>query len=131
MLISMKTKILIVEDNQDFRNMVKCYLEKQNLGFEIHEAATGLLGVEKALQERPKIVLMDIRLPFLNGIEASSQIKKVFPDCKIIILTMFESPREREVFKNDNIDDYLGKSEVYDKLIPTIQKYLMEGRNEN
>lgn len=111
--------------------MVRGYLEKQNLGFEISEAPTGLLGVEKALEERPQIVLMDIRLPFLNGIEASSQIKKVFPDCKIIILTMFESPREREVFKNDNIDDYLGKSEVYDKLLPTIQKYLMEGRNEN
>ncbi len=122
----MKTKILIVEDNHDFRNMVKCFLEKQGFGFEVLEAPTGLLGVEKALEQRPNIILMDIRLPSLNGIEASSQIKKIFPECKIIILTMFESPREREVFKNDNIDDFLGKSEVYEKLIPTIQKYLKE-----
>ena len=122
----MKTKILIVEDNHDFRNMVKSFLEKQELGFEVFESPTGLLGVEKALEERPNIILMDIRLPSLNGIEASSQIKKIFPECKIIILTMFESSREREVFKNNNIDDFLGKSEVYEKLIPTIQKYLKE-----
>lgn len=104
--------------------MVRSYLERQCPELEIQEAPTGLLGVEKALQEKPKIILMDIRLPHINGIEASSQIKKIFPECKIIILTMFDSPREREIFKNDNIDDFLGKSEVYEKLIPTIQKYL-------
>ena len=122
----MATKILITDDHDEFRMTVRSYLEKMDDNFEIMEASSGEAGVLKALRERPDIVLMDIRLPDISGIDAASQIKNDFPSCKIIVLTMFETEAFREVFKSNDIEAYLGKSELYEKLIPTITKVLKE-----
>ena len=108
---------------------VRNYLEKMDDSLEIYEAASGESGVLKAMREKPDIVLMDIRLPDISGIDAASQIKKIFPSSKIIILTMFETEAFREVFKSNDIEAYLGKSELYDKLMPTIDRVLEKGQS--
>ena len=120
----MSTKILITDDHDEFRVTVRNYLEKSDDSFEISEASSGESGVELALRHRPDIILMDIRLPDISGIDAASQIKKEFPESKIIVLTMFETDAFREIFKSSDIEAYLGKSELYDKLMPTILKVL-------
>lgn len=119
-----KTKILLVEDYDDFRKIVKDYLKSQDSDFEIFEASSGELGIVAALREKPDIVLMDIRLPNINGIDAANRIRQYLPSCKIIVLTMFEGETFREVFKSADISGYLGKSELYDKLMPLIHKCL-------
>ncbi|OGX31041.1 MAG: hypothetical protein A2787_01200 [Omnitrophica WOR_2 bacterium RIFCSPHIGHO2_01_FULL_48_9] len=119
-------KILIVEDHEDFREIVKSYLQSQDLNIELFEAASGELGIVKALREKPHIVLMDIRLPNINGIDAANRIRQYLPDCKIIILTMFETAAFRSTFKSDGIAAYIGKSELYDKLGPLLKKILAE-----
>ena len=125
----MNAKILITDDHDEFRMTVRNYLEGlENSRFEITEATSGEAGVTKALRERPDVVLMDIRLPDISGIDAASQIKRNFPASKIIILTMFETEAFREVFKSNDIEAYLGKSELYDKLLPTISKVLESDR---
>src|SRR3989338_3291387 len=121
----MSTKILIIEDHDDFRAMVKSYLEKQDFKMEVFEAPTGELGVVKALREKPDIILMDIRLPNMNGIDAASRIKKYLPSCKIVILTMFETEAFRNVFKSQDIEAYIGKSELYEKLVPLLKEILL------
>ena len=120
--------MLIIEDHEDFRSTVKSYLEMQEIGLEIFEADSGELGIIKALREQPHIVLMDIRLPGISGIEAAGRIKGYLPKCDIIVLTMFETVAFKKVFKSDNIAAYIGKSELYDKLVPVIQKLL--GKNQ-
>ena len=122
----MATKILITDDHDEFRMTVRSYLEKMDDSLEITEASSGEAGVQKALREKPDIVLMDIRLPDISGIDAASQIKINFPSCKIIVLTMFETEAFREVFKSNDIEAYLGKSELYEKLMPTITRVLKE-----
>jgi NarL family two-component system response regulator LiaR len=125
----MTAKILIVEDHDDFREIVKTYLQNRRLDVEILEAVTGEAGVEKALREKPDIVLMDIRLPNMNGIDAASQIKKHLPGCEIIVLTMFETETFKKVFKTEDVSAYIGKSEIYEKLVPAIKKILSRGSN--
>ncbi len=120
----MAKKVLIVEDYKEFRVMVKNYLETQNLDFQISEADSGEMGILAAVKEKPDIVLMDIRLPDMNGLEAASEIKKRIPECEIIILTMFETEAFRSVFKSNHISAYIGKSELYDKLIPQMKAIL-------
>ncbi len=121
----MPTKILIIEDHDDFRAMVKSYLEKQDIQLQVFEAPTGESGVIKALREKPDIILMDIRLPNMNGIDAAGRIKKYLPECKIIVLTMFETEAFRNVFKSQDIEAYIGKSELYEKLVPLLKEILL------
>ena len=120
----MVTKILIVDDHQDFRTAVRDYLKKQNLGLEIFEASTGEMAVAKASCIKPAIVLMDINLPHANGIAATKHIKEDHPDCDVIILTTFDIKPFKEVARKIKVKDFIGKSEIYEKLIPAIKKCL-------
>jgi len=120
----MATKILIVDDHQDFRATIKHHLNKQNLGLEIFEASTGEMGAAKASCIKPDIVLMDINLPNANGITAAKHIKEDHPDCDVIILTMFDVKPFKEVARKIKATDFIGKSEIYEKLVPVIKKCL-------
>jgi len=120
----MATKILIVDDHQDFRATIKNHLNKQNLGLEIFEASTGEMAVAKASCVKPDIVLMDINLPNANGITAAKHIKEDHPECDVIILTMFEVEAFKEIARKINARDFIGKSEIYDRLVPIIEKCL-------
>ncbi len=118
----MRKKILIIEDHDAFRQVVRDYLLKQDFESDIFEAPSGELGVVKALREKPDIILMDIRLPGLNGIDAATRIKQYLPKCDIIVLTMFETKAFKKVFKSDDVIYYIGKSELYEKLVPAIKR---------
>lgn len=120
----MNLKILIVDDHDDFRKAVRKHLENQNLGVEVFEADCGEVGVAMASHRLPDIVLMDIRLPGIDGLDAASQIKSQFPDSKIIFLTMFETQSFRDAFAIDAASDYIGKSDLYEKLVPAIKQIL-------
>ncbi|MDP2652809.1 MAG: response regulator transcription factor [Candidatus Omnitrophota bacterium] len=125
----MWTKLLIIEDHDDFREMVKSYLKNQALKLTVLEASSAEIGIAIALREQPQIVLMDIRLPGMNGIEAAGRVRVHCPKCKVVILTMFETAAFKDVFKSEDISAYLGKSELYDKLVPTLLKFI--GKSES
>jgi len=89
------------------------------------------MGIEKALREKVNIILMDIRLPNINGIDAATRIRRHLPDCRIVVLTMFETEAFRKVFKSGDTTAYIGKSELYDKLMPVIKGILKEFNGTN
>ena len=119
-------RLLIVDDNNDFRVMLRAYLEKQDLGLEIFEASTGEMGVAKASCVRPDIVLMDINLPNSSGLAATVEIKKDNPDCQVIVLTMFNVVQFKEAAKRIKVADFIGKSEFDERLVPSIKKCLAQ-----
>ncbi|MBP2654459.1 MAG: two component transcriptional regulator, AraC family [Firmicutes bacterium] len=84
-------KLLIVDDEELERQAIRLIVEKHcsEIGF-ISEAGDGESAVEIAKAERPNIIVMDIRIPGITGLEATKQIKTFLPECKIIILTAFE-----------------------------------------
>lgn len=120
----MGTKILIVDDHDDFRKAVRKHLENQNLDAEVFEADCGEVGVAMAARRVPDVILMDIRLPGIDGLDAALKIKTQFPQSKIIFLTMFETQAFREAFATQVASDYIGKSDLYDKLVPAIKRVL-------
>ena len=127
----MSKRILIVDDNADFRSMVKDHLKRQDLGLEIYEAATGEMGVAKASFVKPDIILMDISLPHANGLEATKYIKEDHPECDVIIVTMFEVDVFKRAAQKIEAKDFVGKSEIYDRLVPAIKKCLEERKVKN
>ena len=70
----MAKRILVVEDNEDSRFILIVIL--RSLGYETTEAETGTQGVEKALSEEPDLIVMDLGLPGISGIDAAREIKK-------------------------------------------------------
>jgi DNA-binding NarL/FixJ family response regulator len=84
-------RILVVEDFAPFREFIRSTLgERADLQV-ICEVADGLEAVQKAKELKPDLILLDIGLPTLNGIEAARQIRKLAPESKIIFLTQESS----------------------------------------
>ncbi len=120
----MKAKILIIDDSDDFRAQVKDYLKMHNLDVATFEANTAEMGVAKASCVRPDIVLMDIHLPHGNGLAATKHIKEENPDCDVIVLTMLDVEAFRQAARNVAVTDFIGKSEIYERLLPAIERCL-------
>ena len=120
----MNKRLLIVDDNREFRTMLKSYLSSQKIPFDIYEASSAEMAVTKASFVKPHVILMDINLPQANGLVATREILTEHPQTKLIILTMFEV----DVFKKAAMDvkaaDFIAKSDIYEKLIPAIRNGL-------
>ena len=83
-----KIRVLLAEDHTIVRKGLRSLLEDEDAIEVIGEAQDGREAVGKAGQLLPDVVLMDIAMPGLNGLEATRQIKKLFPQVGVLILTM-------------------------------------------
>ena len=93
-------RILIVDDHSTTRRGIRALLETRD-GWEVcGDAATGAEAILKARKLKPDVVIMDLSMPEVNGLEATRQIRKDFPNIAVLILTMHESGELiREVMK--------------------------------
>ncbi len=83
-------KLIIVDDHKLFRDGLKILLKRcYNAVFEIEEAPNGVEFIEMIKVQKPDLVLMDIDMPLMNGIEATQKAVEIYPDLRIIALTMF------------------------------------------
>jgi DNA-binding NarL/FixJ family response regulator len=115
-------RILLAEDQTLMRQGLKTILELEN-GFEVAgEAEDGKAAVKLALQLRPDIILMDVQMPQLNGVEATAAICRSWPEARVIILTTFD--RDDYVFQGVRAGavGYLLKDLPAPKLVETIRR---------
>lgn len=88
-------RVLIVDDQEAFRSAARLVVDLAE-GFEIAgEAATGEEGVEMATRIRPDLVLMDMNLPGIDGLEATRQIMTALPETRVIGLSTYEEYQDR------------------------------------
>jgi DNA-binding NarL/FixJ family response regulator len=85
------TRLVVVDDNKIFRDALRAFLERQPDLKVVAEAENGLVGVEKVQEHQPDVVLMDISMPLLNGIDATRLITSKFPEIKVIILSVHDN----------------------------------------
>jgi DNA-binding NarL/FixJ family response regulator len=119
----MKTiQILLAEDQTLMRQGLKTILELEPDFHIAGEAEDGKTAVKLVLQLRPDIVLMDVQMPQLNGVEATAAICRSWPEARIIILTTFD--RDDYVFQGVRAGarGYLLKDQPASKLIETIHR---------
>ena len=94
------TRVLIVDDNIDLREIFQIVLSND---FEIFKAGNGLEAIDIYKQHTPDLVLMDILMPEMNGIDATKEIMKINPDAKIVAITAY-SLRSDEIIQAGAID---------------------------
>lgn len=83
-------KAFLVDDEFLQRKLVKKSVDWQSIGIELcGEAEDGEEALEKIFMLKPDILIMDINIPYVNGIEVSKRVKKVFPETQVIILTAY------------------------------------------
>jgi len=101
-------KLLIVDDVEDNRLVLKAICRKME-GFEIREAEDGIEAVETVESWRPHIVLMDIMMPRMNGVEASQIIKERYPDTVIMVITAMIDPQMEQNLASMGVAAYIHK----------------------
>jgi DNA-binding NarL/FixJ family response regulator len=85
-------RVLVVEDNELFRRVVCSMLETRPELQVIGETSNGLEAVQKAEELQPDVIVLDIALPSVNGIEVARRIRKTSPECKILLVSQESSP---------------------------------------
>ena len=115
-------KILLVDDNQMVRLGLKSYLELQEDIAEVSEAVNGKEGVEKALASRPDVIIMDIVMPEMNGIEATLAILKEWPEAKILILTSYLDNEKIYPVLDAGAHGYMLKTSSAEEILRAVKK---------
>ena len=116
-------KILIAEDN-DSNFILMTYILKKYYQFE--RAKNGQEAVEMAEKNTYDIVLMDIKMPIMDGLEATKAIKEKFPDLPIIALTANAFDSDRQLAFEAGCDEFLPKPISSDVCLKTIAKFIEE-----
>ena len=120
-------QVLLVEDNE--RNMKLFRDVLQASGFRTLEASTGERAVELALEEAPDLVLMDIQLPDIDGVEALHRLRadERFQPVPVIALTAQAMEGDRERFLAAGFDGYLSKPVNIADFVITVKRYCKDG----
>lgn len=124
-----EARILIVEDNPDNRTLITDILTA--LEYEVIEAIDGEQGIQKAEEEQPDLILMDLSLPQMDGWTATTRIKaqEALKDTPIIALTAHAMIGDRERAIEAGCDDYISKPIDLKELQEKLTKYLSAERS--
>ena len=123
------TRVLVVEDNERNLKLVRDVL--QYAGYEIIEASTGEEGVELAQSLSPDVILMDLQLPDIDGMEALRRIRKspVTADVPVVAVTAFAMQDDRARVFDAGFDGYLEKPLSVRELPAQVQQFLTARRS--
>ena len=114
------TRILLAEDHTIVRQGLARLLEDQSDLEVVGEASNGRTAVEKALELEPDIIILDITMPLMNGIEAAKRIRKDLPKTKILILSMYSHEHYIHELLETGISGYLLKDSSGRDIIKAI-----------
>jgi len=121
--------ILIVEDNEKNMKLVRDIL--QHRGYQTIEAVTGTDGVRLAREKHPDLVLMDIQLPDIDGIEALRQIRAEASLANVPVVAVSASvmPDEQQKIVRSGFDAFVTKPIALKPFVETVDRFLKQGRS--
>ena len=118
-------RILVADDHEGWRRQVRSLLQGRLEWQVIAEAADGPETVQKADELKPDLILLDIGLPKLSGIEAARRIRQLSPNSKILFLSMYNSPDVVQAGLSKGALGYVRKTDVKQDLLPAMDAVLL------
>jgi DNA-binding NarL/FixJ family response regulator len=116
-------RVLLVDDNPAVRWSLRALVEG-SVGI-CGEAENGRQAIDKASELQPDIVILDLVMPEMNGLEAAYEIRRRAPCCKIVLLSLHYSPRDGlALAKALGVDAFVHKTALANDLVPTIGRVL-------
>jgi DNA-binding NarL/FixJ family response regulator len=116
-----KKKVLIADDHALVREGIAAFLKLCDDVEVVAEASDGVEALEKTAKYRPDIIIMDINMPKLGGLEATIEIKKMHPDTKVLVLTQYEDREYISRFLKAGVSGYLLKKAVGSDLTTALK----------
>jgi DNA-binding NarL/FixJ family response regulator len=122
----MSPHILIVEDHQGVRQSLREWLELSFPHYQLLEAKSGEEAITMAQTKFPRLVIMDIGLPGISGIEAAQSIKAAVPGTRVVVLTIYDDEAHRADAAAAGVSAYVPKRKVQTELLPVLTRLLAE-----
>jgi PAS domain S-box-containing protein len=121
-------RILLVDDQEPIRRGLRTLLESRSDWSICGEAADGAEAVAKARELRPDVILMDLSMPRMNGLDATRIIRREVPESKVVIVSQNDPTVVRRQARDLDAAAYVAKADLSQALLPTIES-LVDGRN--
>ncbi|MGE5751887.1 MAG: response regulator [Nitrospirota bacterium] len=116
-----KMKVLIADDHALVREGIVAFLKLCDDIEVVAEASDGIEAIEKTKKLHPDIIIMDINMPKLGGLETTVEIKRMYPDIKVLVLTQYEDREYISRFLKAGVSGYLLKKAVGSDLITALK----------
>ena len=125
-IVAYQGKILLIDDGDAVRDVIRLFLEKR--GFQVcGEAADGVEAIEKAKALKPDLIILDLAMPRMNGMEAASILSSLMPSVPIVLLTMYGDFMGASLAAATGIKAVVSKTDGLDKLVDRVQALLCSG----
>jgi len=121
-------RVLVVDDYEPFRRFLCSVLGKNPALQIVGEVSDGLDAVQKAEELKPDLILLDIGLPTLNGIEVARRIRRLIPESKIIFVSQESSPEVIQVALNLGAWGFVVKTKAGSDLVAAVEAVLLGKR---
>ncbi len=117
--------ILLVDDSPLIRRSLRRLLEIEPNWVICGEAENGCDAIDKAKELRPDLIVIDLAMPVLNGIVATSLLKQIMPAVSIVMFTSFSNPHIKRTAMAAGLDAFVDKSESPETLLGCIEQLLV------
>jgi len=117
-----RVRVVLVEDNEIFREALELMLGMREEIEVVAAVGDGAAAVAAALEHRPDVVLMDYRMPGLDGVEATGQLLAQFPDLRVVALTASADESQREDLLAAGAVACLRKDQELDEIVAAIEQ---------
>jgi DNA-binding NarL/FixJ family response regulator len=124
-----KIRVLVVDDQESVRQGTRALLRLARDIDATREASNGQEAVQFVTQEQPDVVLMDVRMPVMDGIEATRHIKESWPQVKVIVLSLYAEHRVEAL--EAGAEKFLVKGKMGELLADTIRGLTSENKGED
>ncbi len=125
----MQTRILVIDDSELIRGLVRKFIESR-IGFEVcGEASNGWEGVEKGIDLKPDLIVLDYAMPQLNGLQTAVILHEIAPDMPIILFTFFKDAIPVPLALAAGVTSVVSKADQLTVLADEVQR-LIDRRNQ-
>src|SRR5260221_9359082 len=119
----LRNRILVIYDGDSVRNIIGVFLE--HAGFAVcGEAADGIEGIEQAKKLKPDLIVLDLAMPRMDGMEAALILRKTMPDVPIVLLTLYQNVLGPSLASELGVKAVIDKTDGMDKLVKCVHSLL-------